>query len=553
MQGGDYSAARNERIDAMEHFHKFHAAAVVAAGALATHTAFAAAPEKKIVLYGWDVGEASLETIFTNADKFAETGLDGISICIKGDRMGIPRKSQTRDFAFADPKWTKEEFAHQVELLRELTTKPGLRHCYLQVDWSQPKRLRWDDDEAWDRAAHNMGILAWIAKEGHLDGMFIDPEDYQQTHQFEPCPEEGDFETVSRLARKRGAQIIAAMAAENPNLHLVFFWLLSWSTRWTGAPESDLAAYVAWRQDPWPSFVNGMLDALPPEMRLADGNEFGYLFSAERNNYIMDNWRQRQVLVQLVAPENRRKFRSNVQVSSGHYLDCYSNKDGHWYKPPLNGSRLARFEDDLHQGLASADEAVWLFGERRQIIKWEGNAARWNGVKTWEEELPGFADVMRRTRDPCKWADETLARKRSDGTATNLLAGKTLGTWQSEKSKGILDIGADGALSATGVKDGCFLGTVADVKPGQWYLAEFDVKGDTDPRCGIQWKRGAAYDWDIPARYPVFTPLADGWHHATIVARVPHNVDTMMLHLSPKHKAADDQTLFRNVAIYRLD
>ena len=32
-----------------------------------------------------------------------------------------------------------------------------------------------------------------------------------------------------------------------------------------------------------------------------------------------------------------------------------------------------------------------------------------------------------------------------------------------------------------------------------------------------------------------------------------NNVDTMMLHLSPKHKADDDQTLFRNVAIYRLD
>ena len=56
----------------------------------------------------------------------------------------------------------------------------------------------------------------------------------------------------------------------------------------------------------------------------------------------------------------------------------------------------------------------------------------------------------------------------------------------------------------------------------------------------------------MPARYPVFTPLADGWRHATIIARVPHNVDCMMLHLSPKHKAADDKTMFRNVALYRL-
>ena len=64
----------------------------------------AAMPEKKIVLYGWDTGEASLETVLANADKFAETGLDGISLIIKGNRAGILRKSQTRDFAFVDPK-----------------------------------------------------------------------------------------------------------------------------------------------------------------------------------------------------------------------------------------------------------------------------------------------------------------------------------------------------------------------------------------------------------------------------------------------------------------
>ena len=145
----------------------------VVASLLASSAAFAAMPEKKIVLYGWDTGEASLETVLSNADKFADTGLDGISLAIKGNRAGIPRKSQTRDFAFVDPKWTKAEFAKQIGLLREITAKPGLRHCYLQVDWSQKPRLRWSDDEAWDRAAHNMGILAWIAKEGRVDGLFI--------------------------------------------------------------------------------------------------------------------------------------------------------------------------------------------------------------------------------------------------------------------------------------------------------------------------------------------------------------------------------------------
>ena len=524
-------------------------------------TANAVLPEKKIVLYGWDTGEASLETVLANADKFAETGLDGISLIIKGNRAGIPRKSQTRDFAFVDPKWTKAEFAKQIGLLKEITAKPGLRHCYLQVDWSQKPRLKWSDDAAWERAAHNMGILAWIAREGCLDGFFIDHEDYQGTKQFESCPEEGDFATISRLARKRGAQIVAAMAVENPNLHLVFFWLLSHSTRWIGDPESDLAAIVVQRQDPWPAFVNGMLDALPPQMRLADGNEFGYLFRADNNDYIMDAFRQRQMLVQLIAPENRQKFRVNVQVSSGHYLDCYSNKNGHWYLPPMNGSRLARLEDNLHQGLACADETVWLFGERRQIVKWQGNAARWNGVQTWEEELPGFADVMRRLRSPRQWAEKRVSGKRAAGALKNLVAlqstegtavPKPFATWQGGKRRGTFAM--DGAsLCATGVSDGCFLANVPDVKAGQWYFVTFDVKGEAGPRAGIQWQNKGAYDWNIPARYPVYTPIKDGWRRGTLVVRVPHGVDLMALHLGTNHRTAEEKTWFGNIAIYRLD
>ena len=57
----------------------------------------------------------------------------------------------------------------------------------------------------------------------------------------------------------------------------------------------------------------------------------------------------------------------------------------------------------------------------------------------------------------------------------------------------------------------------------------------------------------MPARYPVFKPLKDGWRRGVIVLRVPHGVDRMMLHLSPRNKVSDDQTLFRDVAIHRID
>ena len=81
----------------------------------------------------------------------------------------------------------------------------------------------------------------------------------------------------------------------------------------------------------------------------------------------------------------------------------------------------------------------------------------------------------------------------------------------------------------------------------------FDVKGELGPRAGIQWQNKGAYDWNVPARYPVFMPLEDGWRRGTIVVRVPHGVDLMALHLGTKHRTANEKTWFGQIAIYRLD
>lgn len=287
-------------------------AMALARAALAAGAADAAGMGKKFVLYGWDTGDASLETVLANADKFADTGLDGISLSIRGNRAGDPRLSQTRDFAFTDPPWTKEEFA--------------------------------------------------------------------------------------------------------------------------------------------------------------------------------------------------------------------------------------------------ADETVWIFGERRQIVEWEGNAERWKGVETWEQALPGFADALRRLRDPRGWARKRLAAHRRSGGLTNLVASVGIETWQGNGDPGTLEIGDDGLLRAKGARDGWFLTLVHGVRAGEWYLAEFEVKGETAPRSGFHWMENGAWRWDVAERFPTYDAPAspDGWRRGFVVARVPHGVDTMSLSLGVKHKEDGETTLFRNVEIFRL-
>ena len=54
---------------------------------------------KKIVLYGWDTGEASLETVLSNADKFAATtreAADAVELCLDEGVIAARNKLNAR-------------------------------------------------------------------------------------------------------------------------------------------------------------------------------------------------------------------------------------------------------------------------------------------------------------------------------------------------------------------------------------------------------------------------------------------------------------------------
>ena len=115
-----------------------------------------------------------------------------------------------------------------------------------------------------------------------------------------------------------------------------------------------------------------MLDALPPDMILVDGCEHGYYMdSAEaylRAANEMRSWHG--ACTRLVSPENRAKYRQQVQAGFGFYLDMYLNPEGNrYYFPPLDGSRLARLERNLGFARDAADEYVWIYGEQ---CRWWG-------------------------------------------------------------------------------------------------------------------------------------------------------------------------------------
>ena len=187
-------------------------AAFIPAAVHAAGTMFGAVPRKHIVGHGWDLLSVSPVDVARNADAFAKTGLDGISLSLRA-RLPDGRRLSFSSI-LTDPPWTRDAFADQIPALKSLRGKPGLSHCYLSAFWTPAKRLAWSDDAAWARAIGNMRTLAQIAHEAQLEGLLIDPEDYSTTKQFVFQPEDGDFESASLLARRRGWR-----ASSHPRSH----------------------------------------------------------------------------------------------------------------------------------------------------------------------------------------------------------------------------------------------------------------------------------------------------------------------------------------------
>jgi hypothetical protein len=138
-----------------------------------------------------------------------------------------------------------------------------------------PGTLAWDDDQGWTALAEKAGHCAWLMKQTGCKGLAIDFESYGAAQfQFDPARDR-TFAEATRQARRRGAQFVRAVAQEFPDAVLLCLWLNSihFQAGRSTQPESILAAS---HYGLLPAFIDGMLDALPPDMILVDGCENGY-------------------------------------------------------------------------------------------------------------------------------------------------------------------------------------------------------------------------------------------------------------------------------------
>lgn len=453
--------------------------------ALAIFGAVDAGARVKFVAHGWDMMDMEPAAVAANAEALAKTGVDGLTLALPPRQQADGTKADV--FALSDKVAVAyDTYADAVPCWRQVVRHEELRESFLCCGFWAFKSA-WTDDAKWRVMAGNMRVLARLAKEGGLRGLFLDNEDYGKRRQFMHRPAECDYATARKLARQRGREVFAGVFEEFPEIRILPFWLLSQVKGY--AECADPVAAMKAEGNLWPDFVNGMLDAIPPQAQLVDGDEYAYSYDYTSKDYALAASRQLVGLLPLVEPENRAKYRAQMSVGFGFYLDGYTSTNrSAFYRGPVNGSRLEHLRLNLQDAAKNADEYIWLYGEKFSWVKWRFPdkprlTRKYSVERTWEDAHPGLRSVLREVRNPAGGLTERVIAARAKGAnrfpealaREKHWSNKNCGSYKVDPKGGI-----GGALSVTGVRNGCYELPVS-VNPGETWVADMYMEGSCGP------------------------------------------------------------------------
>jgi len=537
-----------------------------------------APPQKKLIESGWE--RTGTGDLLKYQKQMEETPYDGVVIYLRGnDDAGKLVTLGYKVFAPSPLKlsWFKDDIKNlQSFHSKQLTDN----FAVITVKGNPPD---WFDDKGWATIIDNWKVAATIAKEGGLKGLFFDPEMYSGatlfTYQAQPGAKQHSFAEYCAKVRQRGKQIIAAIAQIDPDM--VFF-----TTRMNDINSSyadgglEGSSYSL-----LPAFINGWLDAAPPQMTFVEGGESAYYFSQPAQYLHLANWIRNTGLV-FVAPENRRKYRAQVQVSFGMYLDIYSyyhqSNVPEKYKrraaQPLDGSVLNRLDSNINAAVNAADEYVWTWDEH---YHWWTTTNKSAGDKTWEEVLPGTSNVLLNATHPQRAAaerdakiDALLQQKKIQNllqnpkfteTTTNPKIPKNWNTWkgldkEGKTRPGVLDVqtNANGgnAVCIAGVpREGNFAQGIA-VKPGErYYIRTFGSQwGNGNSWLDVRWSSDKGWIDRNKNQRTVAKKTKDGGpFELTLVVTVPPDATKMVVILEGGNQLTPgDKVCYSRAGVFRL-
>jgi hypothetical protein len=539
--------------------------------------------KKKLIETGWDMPDT--RRLRENLAQMEMRPFDGVVFEAVG--RNDQGKSIKLSWAFLNQPWQRDWFQPCIDDLRACKFTRFTDNFV--VFNANPGDVDWFDDEGWQQIVGHWRIAAWLARQSGCKGILFDPEPYSPPHaQFsyaaQPQHDRHTFEEYCVKARQRGREVMQAVAAEYPDITLFCYFMDSISTTATG--QADPRRVLATQgYGLYPAFIDGWLDAAGASVTLVDGCESAYLYNS-RQEYLEAAALIKGACQELVSPENRAKYRAQVQVGFGIYLDAYWNpKDsqwGRWYVDGLGGPRVDRLGANVQTALRVADEYVWVYGEK---FRWWPTPNRSVREQSWPEALPGCEKALRFARDPIEYAREEIAQMENAKEAVNLARNADFGAaevsvaggrtekwregrppagwsaWQREDSQGSFTwdrtVGAagKGSARAANVADGCFVQR-HDVRPGQRYAirAVRRLQGAGYAQIRVRWQT-ADGGWTAVARDKLIfcQGRPEQWSEMFGVVEVPKGVGKLVILLGVGgQRGAEDVAWYDDVGLYRL-
>ena len=522
--------------------------------------------EKKYVGLYFDVFNTTPSNILANADQFAESTpyLDGVAIGLNKIPVTTPEGTVVTSafYRIMHPtqRWTREAIGSQLPYLREIAKKPNLKESML-LFWMTPhrgSRIDWADDKGWANYAENMANVAWLAKEAGLKGLMLDPEEYDAQGgylaQYLHTWKDPSFSETAKLARQRGREVFSRVFKEFPDAVIWSLWCFHKFAFWMdGGRQPYPVNNVDQSGELLHHYLNGMLDVMPPSVRIVEGTE-SYRGSALNNSYMVDAFYGMSASMALTAPENFDKMRSQFYFSNTHYIDMY-RKDAKpncgWYQGPVRGSRLEHLRINLEQSLHVATKYIWLYGEGNgKLFNWRnGHYAK---KKTWEEQIPGLTETIMLVKNPLGFAAKRKAELAKEGKLVNLA--KDIKGFVFERDPNKREFRQKDEERAS----------VKNVIPGEKFFIKFKVSqttrnfafidGAATPR--VYWKKNGK----IAPIDPVAIKMPDkpvrergywGFYPVEAEVVVPKGADELVLDLAAA-LVPDQRVLYRSMQIDRL-
>lgn len=314
----------------------------------------AAAVEKKLIEYGWDV--PTPEFIRANIRAMEELPFDGLIFRMAADgRVLTPAV------------WDEAAYAADFENLRNIDWKKFTDNFLIL--WAASAQ-DWFNDEHWAAIEQNTRIGARAARLARCVGICFDPEPYGDNpwdYSKAAHKDTKSFAEYEVMARRRGVQFMRALESEFPGLTILTFyqWALFGGLCHPMPPAERAEALSQNDYALYPAFLEGMLGAAGPGVTLVDGNENAYYYQ-DSSRYFDAYHLMTQRALHLVAPALWDDYRRIVRAGQALYVDQYFGLRaekvlGNFMMPE---ERPKWFEHNAYWALSTTDRYVWCYSER---------------------------------------------------------------------------------------------------------------------------------------------------------------------------------------------